>query len=117
MVTGKEIITKNMVLPNLQNVEICRWEDLCLGFHVWFLSKGRSIFFNLVIQSSRKSTDIEGLFYQNDIESMHVVEKRNQNSRKEKIDIAVSNLHALVKRGENDEIRAIYGAGGYILSP
>ena len=47
---------------------------------------------------------------------MHAVEKRNQHFRKEKIEIAASTLHALVQREENDEIRAIYGAGSSLLS-
>ena len=48
---------------------------------------------------------------------MHAVEKRNQHFRKEKIEIAASNLYAMVQREENDEIRAIYGAGSSFLSP
>ena len=48
---------------------------------------------------------------------MHAVEKRNQHFRKEKIEIAASNLYATVQREENDEIRAIYGAGSSFLSP
>ena len=59
---------------------------------------------------------------------MHAVERRNQHFRKEKIKIVVSNLHALVKRErererqtdrqtDRNEIRAIYGAGNYIISP
>ena len=48
---------------------------------------------------------------------MHAIEKRSQHCRKEKIEIAVSNLHAFVKREEHDEIRAIYVTGRYILPP
>ena len=38
----------------------CQLEALRPGFHVWFLSKRRTIFIDSVIQSSRQSTDIEG---------------------------------------------------------
>ena len=48
---------------------------------------------------------------------MHAVEKSNQHFRKEKIEIPLFNLHALVKEEENNEIRAICGAASYILSP
>ena len=89
----------------------CQWEALSPGFRAWLLSKRRTIFIDWVVQSLRQSTDIEGLYYQTDIESKYAAEKRNQHFRKEIIEIAVSNLHALVKREENDEIRAIYGVG------
>ena len=42
--------------------------------------------------------------------------KRNQHFKKESILAAVSNLHAMIKREENDEVRAIYSAGNYVLS-
>ena len=69
-----------------------------------------------MIQSSRENSDINGLYYQNDIESQHAAEKRNQQFKKESISAAVANLHTMVKREENDEVRAVYGAGNYVLS-
>ena len=69
----------------------------------------RKVFFSeSIIQSARANTDIKGLFYQNDIESLHAKQKRNQ----ETITAAI-----LIQREQNDEIRAIYGAGNYVLSP
>ena len=81
--------------------------------HIWhsWTKIERKIFIDWVVRSLRQSTDIEGLYYQTDIKSKYAAEKRNQHFRKEIIEIAVSNLHALVKREENDEIRAIYGVG------
>ena len=69
-----------------------------------------------MIQSSRENSGINDLYYQNDIASKHAAEKRNQHFRKESILAAVSNLHVMIKREENDKVRAIYGAGNYVLS-
>ena len=88
-----------------------RWEVLCPGFFAWFNVKRKSLFLESVIQSSRENSDINGLYYQNDTESKHAAEKRNQHFKKESILAAVFNLHAMIKREENDEVRAIYGAG------
>lgn len=93
-----------------------RWDILCPGFYPWFQVQRKSLFLESVIQSAREKTDISGLYYQNDIESKHAAEKRNQNFKKESILVAVANIHAMVKREENDEVRAIYGAGNYVLS-
>ena len=93
-----------------------RWEVLCPGFFVWFNVKRKSLFLESVIQSSRENSDINGLYYQNDIESKHATEKRNQHFKKETILPAVFNLHAMIKGEENDEVRVIYDAGNYFLS-
>lgn len=93
-----------------------RWDILCPGFYTWFLIQRKSLFLESVIQSSRENTNISGLYYQNDIESKHAAEKRNQNFKKESILAAVSNIQTLIKREETDEVRAIYGAGNYVLS-
>ena len=77
------------------------WESLCPGFS------------ESVIQSAHGNTDIKGLFYQNDIESLHAKEKRNQHFKTETFAAAISNI----QREQNDEIRAIYGADNYVLSP
>ena len=93
-----------------------RWKVSCPGFFPWFNVKRKSLFLESVIQSSRENSDMNCLYYQNDIESKHAAEKRNQHFKKESILAAVSNLHAVIKREENDEVRAIYGAGNYVLS-
>ena len=61
--------------------------------------------------------DPTGLYYQNDIESIHASEKRYQNFKKESIEVALSNIQKIIQREENDKIRALYGSGNYCLSP
>ena len=48
-----------------------RWETLCSGFHQWFVRNRRLLFLESVIQSARLNSDSTGLYYQNDIESIH----------------------------------------------
>ena len=48
-----------------------RWETLCSGFHQWFIWNRRPLFLESVIQSARLNSDSTGLYYQNDIESIH----------------------------------------------
>ena len=88
-----------------------RWESLCPNFFQWFLSKRKSLFLESIIQSARAKSDITGLYYQNDIESMHAAEKRKQNYKKEDIITALANIQSIIRKEENDEIRALYSAG------
>ena len=67
--------------------------------------------------SLHAQTDIKGLFYQNDIESLHAKQKQSQNFKRETVTAAISNIQNIIQREQNDEIRAIYGAGNYVLSP
>ena len=94
-----------------------RWESLCPEFFNLFNRNRKSLFIESVIQSARIDTDSTGLYYQNDIESLHAVEKRKQNFKKEDIVTAMSNIQSIIKREDNEEIRAIYGAGNYVLAP
>ena len=48
---------------------------------------------------------------------MHAKQKRNQNFKTETVPAAISNIPNVIQREQNDEIRAIYGAGNYVLSP
>jgi hypothetical protein len=61
-----------------------RWDKLCPGFYAWFLKNRKSDFISSVIQSAREGTNVQGLYYQNDIESQHAREKRIQNFKKRK---------------------------------
>ena len=94
-----------------------RWQILCPGFHQWFVRNRRSLFLKSVIQSARLNSDSTGLYYQNDIESIHASEKRYQNFKKESIEVALSNIQKIIQREENDKMRTLYGAGNYCLSP
>ena len=93
-----------------------RWNVLCPGFYDWFHAKRKQTFIESVIQSAREGTNITGLFYQNDIESMHPVEKRQQKFQKVSISELLSNIESIIKREEIDEVRALYGAGNYHLA-
>ena len=55
-----------------------RWEKLCPGFHKWFITHRKKDFIESVIRTAREGTSVDGLFYQNDIESLHAAQKRIQ---------------------------------------
>ena len=55
-----------------------RLEKLCPGFYEWFVTHRKKGFEESVIKSAREGTSVEGLFYQNDIESLNAVENRIQ---------------------------------------
>ncbi len=93
-----------------------RWEKICPGFFGWFEKNRKADFISSVIVSAREGTNVEGLYYSNDIESLHAVEKRMQSFRVGTVLEAVNTINSLVKREENEELLALYGAGNYVLS-
>ena len=99
----------------LQSLEE-KWNSLCPGFFEWFQKNRKVKFESSVICSAREGTNVIGMFYQNDIESMHYIEKRNQCFKKESVVDAVRSLRDLALRQENDEIRSLYGAGSYSIA-
>ena len=52
-------------------------------------SKKNADFVDSVIQSAREGSDVKGLYFQNDVESMHFLEKLNQDIKKESTTIAI----------------------------
>ena len=102
----------NEVLQSLES----KWNNLCPGFFQWFQTKRKKTFETSVICSAREGTNVTGMFYQNDIESIHYVEKRDQCFKKESIVDVVKSLLDLALRQENDEVRALYGAGNYSIA-
>ena len=56
-----------------------KWEELCPGFHEWFVEKRKHLFEWSVIESERQKSNIHGLFYNNGIESQHFKEKKKSN--------------------------------------
>ena len=94
-----------------------RWESLCSGFFDWFKKTRVSQFLESVIQTARIGYDSETFYYQNDIESIHAVEKRKPCFKKENVATALSNIQSIVKCEEQDEIRALHGTGNYVLAP
>ena len=93
-----------------------RWEKLCPGFFDWFQKNRKDDFTKSVIKSARDGTNIKGLFYNNDIESLHAVEKRIQLKSGTVLD-AVNTLKTLIERQETQERLALYGSGDFVLAP
>jgi len=52
-----------------------KWQNLVSGFYDWFHTKRKLLFIEIIIQSARDGTNIQGLYYQNDVESQHAVQK------------------------------------------
>ena len=69
-----------------------------------------------VIESARDGTDAHGLYYQNDIEVIHAVQKCIQNSKKLDVLGVVQNLQRLEQRQDAEEVQALCGAGKYVLA-
>ena len=59
-----------------------QWESLCPGFHQWFIRNRKCLLLKSFMQSARLNSDSMGLYYQNDIESIHATEKQYQNFKK-----------------------------------
>ena len=93
-----------------------KWNSFCPEFFGWFKKKRSDFFVESVIQSAREGSDVHGLYYQNDVESLHHVEKMNQNFEKKTVKEAIGNIQKLSDRQDSEQVRAIYGAGNYVLS-
>ena len=75
------------------------WRVVALSRIFQLVRARRKLFFSeSVIQSARANTDIKGLFYQNDIESLHAKQKRNQNFKTETVTTAISNIQNIIQR-------------------
>ena len=93
-----------------------RWEKLCPGFFQWFLTHRKKDFERSAIKSAREGTNVAGLYYQNDVESIHASEKRIQLYKKSDVLEAVATIQTLARREEYDEEMALYGGGNHVLS-
>ena len=56
-----------------------KWGSRCKGFFDWFCGNRKQKFINSVICFGCDGSNVDGLFHQNDIESQHFVEKKQQN--------------------------------------
>ena len=86
-----------------------KWESRCPGFFKWFNEKLKTKFIHGVIVYARDGTFLIGLFYQNDVEFQHFVEKVNQCFQKRSLKEVIESLQQLLERQENEEIMVIYG--------
>lgn len=94
-----------------------RWDRLCPGFHDWFLKQRKADFVTSVIQSARNGTLVDGLYYQNDIESQHAIQKRIQHFKFGSVLDAVNTLKKMIEWEDNEELLALYsGSSKYVLA-
>ena len=80
-----------------------KWKTTVPGFHEWFLNHRKVLFEESVVQSVHVNSNVEGLYYQNDIEKRDVV-------------TVIKNLHRLSVRQDAEEVRTLYGAGNYFIA-
>ena len=86
------------------------FEPLTAPYH-----KSKEVFYRKGDKSARLGTKLDGLFYQNDVESLQAIEKRIQGFKTQDVLEAVKTR--LIEREENDERLAVYGSGNYVLAP
>ena len=70
-----------------------------------------------MIKSAREGAQVDGLFYQNDVESQHGVMKRRQAFQKTDVVEVVQMLEKLACDEENEEVLALYGHENCVLAP
>ena len=110
-----ESLDENDFIVKLTSLED-KWERLCPRFHRWFIANRKDDFVASVVQSAREGTSVAGLFYQNDIESIHAKQKRSQ-IKKGNIYDAVMTLSKVIEMENDEEILSLYGKGNFVLSP
>ena len=93
-----------------------RWDSLCPEFHGWFTAKRKDLFKEKVIEEARQGSNVNGLYYNNNIESMHFKKKTEQCHKLLSLTDVIGTLRKIVERKQDDEIRALYGNGPYKLS-
>ena len=92
------------------------WDNLCPGFHEWFRKRRGKLFEERVIESARVGTNIQGLYYNNNIESLHFKEKTEQCHKLGTTIEVIKTLGKIIDRQQDDEVRALYGNGPYKVS-
>ena len=70
----------------------------CPGFYNWFLTHCKKEFLQSVIQFAREGTNVVVLFCQNDIDSIHAIEKSIQCLKMGSVLEAVNTIKILTKR-------------------
>ena len=68
-----------------------------------------------VIQSARKRTDVTGLYFQNDVESVNFLEKLSHEFKAESTEISIKSLSKIAARQDLEEVQAIFHGGRYAL--
>ena len=84
-------------------------------FLQWFCGNSIDDFLESMICSACEGRKVAGLYYQNEIKSMHFFLKKKQRFRKENVIDAIKNVSTLIQQSQIEEIRALYGAECYEL--
>ena len=84
------------------------WKELASSFHDWIDS---------VIQSAKDGTSIDGLFYNNAIESLHSILRGEIGDEILNVLGVIQRVKIIIQRKCREEIGAIYQTGLYRLSP
>ena len=92
-------------------------QELAPSFHDWFSTRRASQFIDSIIQSARDGTSIDGLFYNNAIESLHSILKGEIGDEKLNVLGVIQRIKIIIHNKRREEIRAIYQTGLYRLSP
>ena len=69
-----------------------------------------------MIESARRNSDVDGLYYINNVESHHYREKLEQCFQTLSPCDVIKSLSRLTVRQQSDEVKALYGSGHYSLS-
>lgn len=92
------------------------WEDLAPTFHDWFSRNRGKQFIESVIESAREGSGLDGLFYNNAIESLHSILKMETGNKKLGIIELISKVKVIIQRQRTEEVRAVYQSGKYRLA-
>ena len=82
-----------------------RWELLCHDLYTRFNEKHKPSFESSVIESTRKPTRLQGLYYNNTIEAQHFHQKTEQSFKAGTISEIVRLLKTLIERQQDNEVR------------
>ena len=99
---------------NLDNVRE-QWEQLCPDLYEWFEAKRKTLFQGKVIEEARKESNVYGLYYNNNIKSMHFKEKMEQCHKLGSMVDVINTLKKIIERQQDNEVCTIYGSGPYKL--
>lgn len=93
-----------------------RQTRICPCFFEWVVLKRMQNFIDIAIVSARDGTNLNGLYYQNDIESINFVEKMRRYFSKKSVSEVTKPFELFHNRQDQDEVRALYGAGPFSLA-
>ena len=93
-----------------------QWDSLCPEFHGWVTAKHKDLFKEKKIKEASQGSNVSGLYYNNNIESMNFKEKTEQCHKLLSSADVIGTLRKIAERQQDDEICALYRNGSYKLS-